>query len=129
MSKCRERSATSRAHLTLSLLPLKESLVPWSQALIKSDGNKAVREETLEPVGRFHGWRILFVTLADGSDQLTGGRRRCKDSDAGRRGYGRYSIRPSSFRESENVPAKIRCFCVVSRGLGRVETLICWDII
>lgn len=68
-------SATSRAHLTLSLLPLKESFVPWSQALIKSDGNKAVREETLGTC-----WKVPWVEntlcyfLADGSDQLTGGR-------------------------------------------------------
>ena len=38
-------SATSRAHLTLLLLLLKKSFVPLSQALKKSDGNKAVKEE------------------------------------------------------------------------------------
>lgn len=68
-------SATSRAHLTLSLLPLKESFVHLSQALMKSDGNKAVREE-IPGTCRKVPWveNTLCHFLADGSDQLTGGR-------------------------------------------------------
>lgn len=46
-----------------TLLPLKESFVPWSQALIKSDGNKAVRGDSWNLLEGSVGGRNTLVTF------------------------------------------------------------------
>lgn len=98
---------------------------------MKSDGNKAVREE-IPGTCRKVPWveNTLCYFLADGSDQLTGGKE--KMGLTWMRGGGVVEDTPSGLPHSVNLrtsSAKVRCFRVVSEARGRVQTLICWDII